>query len=95
MFLTAGAAPVALCRMPRVSSLTQVACSELAKSTSSASQIPAWPFQFQPLQRRYICLRTDIWASLKAQSVAPNTDGKEAEIIKSEHSVQLGRDHLE
>lgn len=69
--------------------------SGLAKSTSTASKVSTWSFQFQAWHRRYTCLRTDTWASLKAQSVALNTDGKEAEILKSENSLQLGEDHLE
>ena len=88
----AGTAP---CRMPRVSCLTHSRVSELAKSTSTASKVSTWSFQFQAWHRPHTCLRTDTWASLKAQSVALSTDGKEAEILKSEHSLQLGEDHLE
>ena len=57
----------------------------LAKLTSTASKVSTWPFQFQAWHRRYTCLRTDTWASLKAQSVALNTNEKEAEILKSQH----------
>ena len=69
--------------------------SEPAKSTSTASKVSTWSFQFQAWHRPYTCLRTDTWAFLKVQSVALNTDGKEAEILKPEHFLQLGEDHLE